>query len=168
MARRMSLRPVNSTKNIVDVSGVLAIGSTTSVNLVDAVQSLSDPPQPSQVQKASTVSSIYLSVFVLGNSGSASGLVDWYVWKDAGGSNQASPDTPTAGNTNASNLKRFIFHEEKGLAATQDGTPMVFKGVIRIPPRFRRMGQNDIIQLRLLSPVADMQFCVKAIYKWYQ
>ncbi len=106
-------------------------------------------------------------VFVLGDSGSASGLVDWHIKKNPSGL-MSGADAQTPGSTGIDSNRRFIFHEEKGLFATQDGTPMVFKGVIKIPPRFRRMGEDDVLQIVLRSPVDGGQFCVKAIYKHFQ
>ncbi len=157
-------RPINSVKHVIDSSGALVTG-TVSINQIAVAGRLSDATTPVTVTTGCNVGPIYLSVFVLGTTGGDSGLVDWYLWKEPANLIQTI-DEPTPGNTGISPLRRFIFHEEKGLAATQDGTPMVFKGVIKIPPRFRRMGDGDQIKLHLLSDF-PATFCIKSIYKEY-
>ncbi len=170
MPRRLGYkRPVNSLKHVIDVSGETLGGTVSVIPLANVVRSLDNSNiVPVEVESASTIGPMFLSVFVLGSTGSTSGLVDWYVWKVVGG-NVAGGSIPDPGDTGQAELRRWIFHEEKGLAATQDGTPMVFKGVIRISPRYRRMGDGDTIQLRLLTEAGvNLQFCVKAIYKTFK
>jgi len=167
MARMGYKRPINSVKHIIDSSGQLAVGLESVTDVVNTVNARSVITVPNEVENGATVGSIFVSIYVLGSSGSTSGLIDWYIWKKPGDAIQAGT-VPTPGNTGVSQLRRFIFHEEKGLSATQDGTPMVFKGVIRIPPRFRRMGQQDKIQIVILSSEEIMDFCVKAIYKSFK
>ncbi len=103
-------------------------------------------------------------MYILGTSGSTSGVVNWYIWKNPGG--QLTTPDPT--NTGVSDNRRWILHEEKGLFATQDGTPMVFKGVIKIPPRMRRIGDGDEIQVVIQTENDAAEFCVQAIYKFIQ
>jgi len=106
---------------------------------------------------------MFLSVFVLGSTGSASGLVDWFLIKRPA----SSLAPPVPGATGISPFRKFIIHEEKGIASTQDGTPMVFKGVIRIPKVYQRVGALDELELHIVSQFAA-QFCIKAIYKSYR
>ncbi len=167
MARRgMMLRPINSFKHVIDSSGTLTMGTVSEIPIASATTNDRDPASPTQIAIGSRITSFYISVFVLGTTGSSSSLVDWHLFKSPG-SAVITASKPTPGNVGVSNLRRFVFHEEKGLAATQDGTPMVFKGVIKIPPRFRRMGDDDVWFIRLLAADADMSFCVKVIYKDY-
>ncbi len=164
----MGKRPINSIKSVVDSSGAL-VAATSSVNDVAvAVNQRADPTVPNEVLNGSTINAIYLSVYILGESGSSSGIVNWILFKNPGNL-MAGGDLPIPGNTGIAANRRFIFHEEKGLYATQDGTAMVFKGWIKIPPRFRRMGDNDKWQVILRTQAGDTAaFCVQAIYKSYQ
>ncbi len=168
MARRMGYKtPIMSIKHVIDASGTTSGGSTPTI--IPIVLAVRNPvaTSPTEVNTGSTVGSIFISVFVLGSTATVSGLVDWYIWKNPGSG--FGNNAPDVGNTGINANRRFVFHEEKGLASTEDGTPMVFKGVIRIPPRFRRMGDEDTMELRLLTPTGfDAQFCVKAIFKEYQ
>ncbi len=163
----MGLHPVNSYKHVIDVSGTTDGANASVVPVVDVV----DNPvtgSPTQVAIGSRVGHMFISVFLLGSTGAISGLADWYLWKIPGGE-VAGADTPIPGNTGIFALKRFIFHEEKGLVTTEDGSPMIFKGVIKIPPRFRRAGQDDKFQIRIFTPTGvTAQFCVKVIYKEYR
>ncbi len=165
MMRSSFKRPINSLKHVVDTSGTTLGGTVSVVPIVETVRN-PEATAPTNVQAGATVGSVYLSLFFLGSSGTVSGLIDWYLIKNPANSFGVAT-IPTPGNTGIEQARRFIFHEEKGLAGTEDGATMVFKGVIKIPPRFRRMGDQDELQIRILT-ANDMQFCVKAIYKEYQ
>ncbi len=138
------------------------------VNSQNTILTATDVGAPSTSVTAcpigATVHSFFLSIFILGDSGSASGLVDWYLIKLPAG----TTSFPNPGATGLNDQVRFIFHEEKGLFATQDGTPMVFKGVVKIPPRFRRVGRGDSWAIIIRTADSSAEFCVKAIYKYYQ
>ncbi len=164
----MGKRPINSIKSVVDSSGVL-VAATSSVNDVAVgVNQRAATTVPNEVLNGSTINAIYLSVYIIGESGASSGIVNWILFKNPANL-MAGGDLPIPGNTGVSANRRFIFHEEKGLYATQDGTPMVFKGWIKIPPRFRRMGDDDRWQVILRTQPGDTAaFCVQAIYKSYQ
>ncbi len=171
--RRNSLRPVNSIKNVVELSGILA--ATTDTILLTAVTAVDSPALAvlQDVEKGCTINSIFISLFFYSEGGEVANevpLVDWYIWKN--NANQSTgAEIPTPGATGANPLKRYILHQEKGLAGGGDasltGVPMVFKGVIKLPRTFKRMGLDDRIQIVGRSNFAT-KFCVQAIYKWYK
>ncbi len=163
----MGKRPVHSIKSIVDSSGGL-VGATSSVNdIAVAVNTLPGVTVPNNVMVGSTINAIYLSVYILGDTGGAGGTVNWILFKNPANL-MAGGDLPIPGNTGVASNRRFIFHEEKGLFPSLDGTPMIFKGWIKIPPRFRRMGDDDKWQVILRTQGTDTaNFCVQAIYKSY-
>ncbi len=164
MARfRKGLHPVNSVKNVINSQGALVAATPSTTDLVIGVRTLATSINPVQVPVGAVVNGIYLSVYILGESGASSGVVNWFIWKNP--SNGLTPPDPT--NTGVSDQRRFILHEEKGIFATQDGTPMVFKGVIRIPPRMRRIGDQDRIQVVIQTENDTAEFCIQAIYKWF-
>ncbi len=168
---------INSVKNVFDSSNVLVASTNTIIaQLADAVDSaaLADP---NGVEKGCKIYSTYLSVFVFSEGGELATevpLVDWYIIKDPGATLQTIGFTangfPTPGATGTHKNKRFIMHEEKGLAGGGDaslaGVPMVFKGVIKIPPGFQTMRAEDRITLNIRANFAA-KTCVKAIYRWY-
>ncbi len=120
---------------------------------------------PGDVRVGSHVNGIFLSVFVIGESGAPlDASVNWYIIK----THDQQDSIPLPGNTGVSELRNQIFHEEKGLAGSGDGTAMAFKGVIVLPRGMRRMRQGDKVQISLAintRATTDANFCVKAIYK---
>ncbi len=160
---------IHSIKHVVDTSGALSgAGVSTSV-LAKVVDARSTPFDPSECVVSETVNGFFISIFVIGATGAPlNGPIDWYIAKAR--SSQAPPpggDFPTPGATGGSDLRNQIFHEEKGLAGSGDGTPMVFKGVIVVPRSMRRMRSGDqfFVSLRSADITNDATFCVKGIYK---
>ncbi len=156
-----------SIKHVVDSEGALS-GATNSTNVIaNAVNAYADPRNPTEVLTGSTVNAFFLSIFIIGATGSGNtGSINWYIAKRREG--QISPDVfPNAGATGVSNVRNQIFHEEKGLSGSIDGTPMAFKGVVVVPRGMRRMREGDdfVVRLRGTDGVTDYNFCVKAIYK---
>ncbi len=166
---------IHSTKNVFDSSNVLVASTNTTIaQFIDAVDApvLADP---NGVLKNSKVYSTYLSVFVFSEGGELATevpLVDWYVIKDNGTTLQTSGFTatgfPTPGATGTHQNKRFILHEEKGLAGGGDaslaGVPMVFKGVIKIPRGMQTFRIGDRLTLNIRANFAA-KTCVNSIYE---
>ncbi len=168
--RRSALAPINSIKHIIDTSGTLLMDSTVvNVPICVAVPNVDTSVfKPGDVRVGAKVNGFFLSIFALGSTGAGigPGSINWYISKAH--SNQTG--FPAPGVTGVSTLRNQIFHEEKGLAGSQDGTPMIFKGVIAVPRGMRRMREGDSFNIRLNvenTATADGQFCLKAIYKSY-
>ncbi len=163
MMRHMSKRPINSVKNIVDGTFLGVTGGTnTDVVLVDTVNDYTGTS--GTVPIGATVSSLYLFVqMISADSGVANH--DWFVIKDPGD----QLIIPVPGATGGVTSRKFILHEEKGIPGNAlDGAyPLTFKGVIKIPPGYRRCGEDDRIVLRMRG-VDLYNACVKCIYKFYQ
>lgn len=162
MRRALRLRPVNTVKNIIDNTSLgIAAATNTTVNLVTCVNAYAGGA--GQVPIGAKVRSIYL--FVQGQCDAANGNIDWYISKNP--ANQMTKPTPGA--TTGHPFRRFIFHEEKGLPGdySTGAGPLTFKGVIRIPPRFCRMGEDDRIDV-VFRGLNQYSFCLKAIYKFAQ
>ncbi len=170
--RRRQKRPLRI-KHIVDSSTILAATTNTVAQPVtDGVDAyaLSDV---NGVPTGSTVRGFYLSSFYLAEGGEVANevpLVDWYVIHNPGSAFASTFDAdnlPTPGATGSHKNKRFIIHEEKGLAGGGDaslaGVPMVFKGVIGIPRKWQRVGEDDTIQICHRANFAT-KFCIKTIY----
>lgn len=173
---RSGLRPINSRKNIAEISGILA-ATTDSVldNIILGVDQ-ADLAVNEEVTTGSTVNGFFFSCFFIAEGGEVANevpLVDWYIIKDPGGTFGTTFDAthlPTPGATGTHQNKRFIIHTEKGLAGGGDastaGVPMIFKGVIVIPKGMRRIAVNDRFRFVARANFAT-KFCVQAIYKWY-
>ncbi len=168
---------INSTKNIVETSGILgAVTNTRAMIIATAVEDAS-LATAQQVDKGCKIHSIYLSAFFIAEGGEVANevpLVDWYVLKDNADAMSTTFDAshlPTPGATGVHENKRFIFHTEKGLAGGGDastaGVPMIFKGVLRIPKGFQTMRMGDVLGFYARSNFAT-KFCIQAIYKYYR
>ncbi len=166
--RSNSLRPVNSIKHILDVSGSLTGGFTSASPIAVAVPNVDTSVfKPGDIRVGATINGFYISIFVIGSTGSAVvGPQDWYLWKSHTGQTAVQP---IPGQTGTSEVRNQIIHEEKGLVGSGDGTAMAFKGVIAIPRSMRRMREGDLWEVRLRNSdtTNDTNFCVKAIYKSY-
>ncbi len=169
------LHPVISTKNVVDLSGILAAGTDTILLSLAITSDTATLAVASSVERGSTINSLFLEVYFITEGGEVANevpLADFYVLKNPG-NNFIGFDTtnlPTPGATGTQDNKRFVFHEEKGLVgggdASLSGVPMVFKGVLRIPKVYRKMNANDRIILCARANFAT-KFCIKCIYKWF-
>lgn len=159
----MARRPravLNSYKNVIDTSGSLTGGTTSTTTVALVVQTANLNQNLNEVPVGGRLTSIFYSIYIFSGTTGVPAIVDMYWWKDIG--SQLTPPTP--GNTGANDLKRLVFHEEKGLAANAGGTPMVAKGVIKIPKSYQRFGLGDAFQFKLLSTVTGT-FCAKHIYR---
>ncbi len=168
MGRFSKLHPVNSVKKVIDISGALASG-TVSINPIANVASTAwVDAGDANVPQGSRISSVYLSIFMYIDAPTASSvpLLEWFLCKNPG----SNLTFPAPGAVGADDNKRWVLHEEKGLSGdiANGGTPMVFKGVIKIPGPKGKMSKDDQLQVRLLSPNHAGFFCLKAIYKFYQ
>lgn len=172
----MSLRPINSIKNVFDASGILAAGVNTSIALPIFGVRNADLATANEVDVGSKVTSVFLEIFFFSEGGELANevpLVDWYILKDDGnayGVTFNATNLPTPGATGTHQNKRKILHEEKGLTGGGNlslaGIPMVFKGVIRIPRGKQRWAESDVLRI-LARANFNTKFCVKALYKWF-
>ncbi len=172
----MSLRPVDSKKHIVEISGILGAGvNTVALTLIAGVDTYTLPDSDG-VPTGSRVNGIFISSFYIAEGGEVANevpLVDWYVIHNPGNAFTTTfnvANLPTPGATGVHLNKRHIVHTEKGLTGGGDvslaGIPMVFKGVIVLPKQWRRIGENDTWLLCARSNFAT-KFCIQAIYKHY-
>lgn len=160
--RALRLRPVNSVKNIVDSVNIgVAAGTTTTVVIANAVNDYAGAT--ADVPIGSKVSSVYL--FFQIQPQAAQGQVDAYIAKFPSG---ISP-LPAPGATGGSPLRKFVLHEEKGIPGTfnNGSPPLTFRGVVKIPRGRQRFGEDDDLVIKVSCSTA-YDFCMKAIYKFYQ
>ncbi len=162
MRNAMRLRPVNSYKNVVDTNGSLAAATVSVTPIAVSVNLAVTVATNNHVPVGGRISAIYYSLYLFSNATEIQdSLMDIYWWKK-----QADITTPpTPGQTGASESKRWVIHEEKGLAGNRTtGTPMVVKGVLKIPKPYQRFGIDDKLEMRILAPIAGL-FCSKHIYR---
>ncbi len=159
--------PVVSNKEIIDgVFLIVAGGVTTDVSLAAAVNNytgtVGDVPVNGQVK------GFYLETSYA-NVDNIVGRLDWYLCKKPAGLAIAS--FPSPGATGGTNFRKYIFHEEKGIFTNGNGTTAggqmkSTKQFIAIPPRFKKMSEDDAWFIRI-GASENYSFCIKAIYKWF-
>ncbi len=174
MVRRsnaLRLRPVNSLKHIVDIvtSTVTAVVTTAPVIIAVDSPTLSNPEQ---VHQGSTVSAIFLSVEVFATNAFA-GVPNIYMYVIKNPGNNLTNPSPSG--TGIFDEKRYIIHQEMtmvGNGALGSFPRTMFKGVIRIPPRLKRFGYKDRLNVVLQHTAGETSgitnVCVQAIYKEFQ
>ncbi len=162
------MRPINSIKHIVDNQGGTVGGTPTFVNLV-AASDVMDNTIANRVETGCRVSSLFLNIQVLNQDDTALPNMYFIIYKNPG-SNIGGGDIPNANATGTSDFRKQIFHTEMAMMSdTGDSIPItLFKGVLKVPQRFQRMGINDIIAIQLFSPGTNTEFCVECIYKEYR
>ncbi len=166
--RRMAaIRPVNRIKHVVDTEGGLT-NTAAIIPLATAVVVRSAVFNPAEVVIGETVNGIFITFFIIGSTGApVNGSQSWYIAKSRSGQS-SSTDFPNPHLVGQSDVRNQVFHQEKGLVGSGDGTAMAFKGVIAIPKGMRRMREGDEIFLKAINNGTDSaEFCVQAHYNSY-
>ncbi len=161
----MALHPINRIKHVVDSQFGATAGSTTTLNLIVAV----DAPviaNTAEVITGSKVNGLYLHVEVVGTSSVALSNVYMMVNKNPG-NNLSMPTPNTVG---VDDNKKFVIHQEMIMLQQQDNSNprTLFNGVIVIPKGYRRFGPADRLQLRILAPGVNINACAQAHYKEFR
>ncbi len=159
---------VNSEKNIIPAFTAVAAGATIAITIAIAVNA-ADNTTINEVTRRCKLKAIWMELWVYDSAEIAVGTttgVDAYIWKNPG----ANLTAPTPGTVGSSNEKKFVFKSWKGLTGprTQGSLPYTWKGWIKIPPRYQRMGTDDLFQFVLRATGSAQIVCTNFIYKWYQ
>ncbi len=158
------LHPVNTIKHIVDLQGGLVLDVQQVFTLVKGVDNPALSANPEQVVVGSHVRSIFLNIQVAALTAAALANVYMIISGNPGNAIGSQPDANVTG---TSDFKKQIFHTEMLMVQkVAPGIPRtLFKGVLKIPRKFGRIGQDDTIQVQLFAPGVNMDFCIQCIYK---
>ncbi len=153
-------------KNFVALNS--ALSGTQTVQDIAVAQDSANLAVVDDVEKGCAINQIYIDIQVCGLAGSGvANHFDGYIMKNPG-ANLTPPDAVSWG---TSNEKKFIFHTMSGMIMrNQDGNaPLVFRGWIKVPKIYRRMGANDefIFASRCTAAVTGL-VNARFIYKWYK
>ncbi len=161
MARR-NLRPVDSEKHEITWSNLLQNASTVQdIVLAEGLAPVS-VNAANEVTAGSTINSIYFEFHFSAASTGAPNVIHWTIHKQPFGTSANNP------NVYFGQDKRFIF--KRGMEMLPVNVSTVFKRifVVKIPPRFRRMGKNDRLTFSYISSASEtINACGIAIYKRY-
>ncbi len=168
--RQARLRPVNSFKHVIDQQAGIVGGAAPQIfNLVKAEDNPIGATNPDQVNIGSHVSSFFLNIQVAASSTAALANIYFFVAGNPGGliPNASYPNGNVVG---TSDLRKMIFHQEMQMTEknTTAFTRTMFRGVIRVPRKFNRLGIRDKIIISFFSPGVNFDLCFQCIYKEYR
>ncbi len=170
--RALALRPVSSLKHVVDITTAL-VGTG---QIVTDLAIQKDSPSTSsvnQVHTGSHIKAIFLNVQAILTVTVTTGFPSIYFYILKNPSNEIVP-LNMAGDTVGSNQRRkFVIHQEMLMLSknSADNFPRtMFKGVIKLPQRYQRFGDEDRLQIvaqfsGTVDGGATAQFCIQCIYK---
>ncbi len=164
--QRSSLRPIDSNKNVVDLTGTpgTTIASTTLILTKDsAANTVSN-----EVERGCSISSIWLSFDVCGLA--ASGVeqkTGCYLIKNPGSNLASIPNVFAVGTSNEKNnvIKQWSYMTMRN----QDGNAVRhWEGWIKIPKGKRRCAADDVWSFAFQTDTAAGHITGQCIYKWYK
>ncbi len=174
MVRRMNLaiRPVNSIKHVIDVATSAVPGGIVSVVLVAVAVDNPTRLVAQDVSNGSTINAIYLRVEVLATGSSVAVPRIYMAVQKNPGNEHPSANPSSIGD---SDLRKFILHQEMTMVGEGTDNPIprtMFQGVVRIPPKLRRFGFNDRLQVNFALDDGEtthiVNACVQCIYKEFR
>ncbi len=157
-------RPIlHSIKHILDTEGELIQNTPATIDVATTVVNESATFTPGEVLLGSKVFGIFITIFIIGSTGAPVGASqNWLLGKLMSG----QTGLPAPSNVGVSPIRNQIYHQEKGLVGSGDGTAMAFKGVIKIPRGQQTMREGQKIQVRIENlDATNTAFCFRAIYK---
>ncbi len=164
----MSLRPVQRIKHVIDFQAGVILGTQLNTSIAVTVDSTT-LAATTNVETGSKINGFYIKAEVSATSGTALANVYFLLFKNVGG----NLGTPVANAIGPSDNKRFIIHQEMVMIQKFDAdvaaNPRVLFIVLIVVPRgYRRNGPNDLWQLGVFSPGANLDLCVQAHYKEFR
>ncbi len=164
---RNMLRPINSTKNIVQDVAIIAAAAQRSQNIIQSVDSatLADTDA---VTRGSRVNTVYIECWLYGNAvAGVNSPVTWGIYRNPGGN--IPPGSPSGAGT-FDNKRNYIAMGKGLIGASGNGQPgYLIRGWFSIPRRYRMQQNADRLSLEVENNTAnDINFCFLSIYKWYR
>ncbi len=168
-SRGMALRPVNRIKHVVDGSATIAAAAAGTFVLATA----KDNPTQAEVntvENGSKINGFYIRFEVASNEAIDLGAIPnfyFIVWKNPGGNLTAPAANTVGGNDN----KKFVIHQEMTMIENKgqgSNARTVFNGVVVVPKGYRRMGPNDVWEVKTLCPALDTAQCIQTHYKEFR
>ena len=160
--RRRQYRPP-STKNVVQNSNFdIVAGTQTDENLVTVPATHSGGTN--EVRMGARIKAVWLELYMFSGGIASARNISFAALYFSPGGIAGSPVLSTLG---SSNLRHFVFFFTRGIPGTQvSGSPLVWRGWIRIPKKFQKYAEGDVLRLVLRNDVDTGSYCFTAIYKW--
>ncbi len=163
--RGANLRPVNRIKHVVDNQFATTAGTEAQVQLLSTTDT-PDIATTNEVETGSTVNGIYLKLETNATSSAALSNAYMIIFKSPGNLITA----PAANAVGISSAKKYVIHQEMVMLQQQTNSNprTVFNGVIVIPRGYRRNGPGDTLNMRVLSPGTNNNWCSQCHYKEFR
>ncbi len=159
------LHPVNTVKHVIDIQLGLIGGTVTTSDIVAGDENPATA-NPTEVNIGSHVKSFFLNVQVAATGTASLANVYMMVYGNPG-NNIPFSNIPNPNVVGTSDFKKMVFHQE--MIMTEKNTTAfprtLFRGVIKVPRKFQRIGTNDNIKLAFFSPGVNYDLCFQCIYK---
>ncbi len=169
MPFRRGLRPVNTLKHVIDRQEANPPDTKLGLVLVNTVENAVSTAA-TDCDVGSHVRSIFLNVQVVNGADGSGSIENVYMMVYGNpGNNIPGASVPNANGVGTSDFRKMVFHQEMAmLSNVGDSIPItLFKGVIRIPRKFNRLGINDQIVVQIFTPVGGptVNVCTQCVYK---
>lgn len=171
-SRGLRLRPVDSTKNIVQFDGTVASAGVTAVTLAQGVNPTAidelDAAKVYYVEEGASIFGFNIEARVYNkNADAAQAKCVIMLYYDEEGV-VGNPSYAQMNAVGAWQLKSKIFHMAQASPPGDGGLPMVFGG-IRIPRRFHKIKNGGKwVLLFNNSSTGSINFCGFCTYKWFR
>ncbi len=157
-----------SNKNMPNSFVAAAAGANTVVVIAQAVDSATNTG-PTEVERGCKIFRVWIELWVYNSATTTVGVttgIDMYIIKNPGD----NLTVPNPGSVGTSNEKKFVFKTWKGLigARTEGSPPYTFRGWVKIPKIYQRMGADDKLQLVIRPTGIAAIVCNNFIYKWFK
>ncbi len=158
------LRPVNTLKHVIDQQAGIAIDAQQIFELAEGVDAPVHTSASDQVNIGSHVKSFFLNVQVAPTSAGALSNIYMYVFGNPGGNVVTVPNGNVIG---TSDFRKMVFHQEMMMTTKDVNTDArtLFRGVIKVPRKFARIGAKDKLSIAFYSPGVTWDLCFQSIYK---
>lgn len=168
--RAFALRPVDSTKNIVQFEGSIATATVLVTNLTLGVNPTgideADAAKTYYVEDGASLKAITMGLRITDSVGGTNKCVICLRRNPNG--QYGAPTVAQMNSLGSQPWKNDIFQCLQAKPSSQSGPGMMFFG-ITIPKRFHKVHRNDIWELIISNSGANtMDVCGIAIYKWYR
>ncbi len=159
------LRPVNTLKHIIDKQLGLVLDVQQIFEIAEGVDApVHSDTATDQVDIGSHVKSFFLNVQVAATTTASIANIYFYIFGNPGGNILTVPDGNVIG---SSDFRKNVFHQE--MIMTEKNTTAfprtMFRGVIRVPRKFARIGSKDKLSIAFFSPGVNYDVCFQCIYK---
>lgn len=163
-----ALKSKTKVKHIVDWTDLLTTGNTTQNHVI---ANATDNPIQANVSDVATGSQIFnllmqINFGCVASSTTGPIRVDWYIMFNPQGKYTTFADPTTLG---TADQKSVVF--KQGMEMVSAGTPMVLKGLIKIPRKWQKMMKSDqfVLVYRFSDNTANnVSHCGHFLYREYR